>query len=149
MIFGFLVKMENTITIHSYVELHWALFPHKWCVAPEFFVLISSHCSTQIWRMRYGGSWSIYFLLDTMFLFLKTMIIFIGVSIQMTCANFYCRSNKRFVRKKSDEGSKGSYYWAQQLKMYRVNTMTDHLDWHLNMYTPFRCNEQKFILNTL
>ena len=30
--------------------------------APEFFVLISYHCSTQIWRMRYGGSWSIYFL---------------------------------------------------------------------------------------
>ena len=67
----------------------------------------------------------------------------------MTSANFYYRSNKRLVRKKSDEGSKGSYYWAQQLKMYRVNTMTDHLDWHLNMYTPFRCNEQKFILNTL
>ena len=28
----------------------------------EFFVLISSHCSTQIWRIRYGGSWAIYFL---------------------------------------------------------------------------------------
>ena len=36
----------------------------KWCVAPEFFVLISSHCSAQIWRMRYGGSWSIYFLVE-------------------------------------------------------------------------------------
>ena len=39
-----------------------ALFPQKWCVAPEFFILISSHSSTQIWRMRYGGSWSINFL---------------------------------------------------------------------------------------
>ena len=36
--------------------------PHNWCFAPEFFVLIASHCSTQIWRIRYGGSWSIYFL---------------------------------------------------------------------------------------
>ena len=35
----------------------------KRCVAPDFFVLISSHCSTQIWRMRYGGFRSIYFLL--------------------------------------------------------------------------------------
>ena len=38
-----------------------ALFPQKWCAPSEFFVLIS-HCSTQIWRIRYGGSWSIYFL---------------------------------------------------------------------------------------
>ena len=37
----------------------WALFLQKWCVAPEFFVLISSHCGTQIWRIRYGGSWRI------------------------------------------------------------------------------------------
>ena len=37
----------------------------KWCVAPEFFVLISSTWSTQIWRIRYGGSWSIYFLFET------------------------------------------------------------------------------------
>ena len=37
-------------------------FPSKWCVAPEFYVLISFHCSTQISCMRYGGSWSIYFL---------------------------------------------------------------------------------------
>ena len=37
-------------------------FPQKWCTVPEFFVLISSHCSTQIWRMRIGGSCSIYFL---------------------------------------------------------------------------------------
>ena len=60
-IFGFLVNMEHTIAIYSY-STPWALFPQKWCVAPEFFVLISSHCSTQIWRMRYGGPWSIYFL---------------------------------------------------------------------------------------
>ena len=37
----------------------------KWCAAPEFFVWISSHCSTQIWLMSYGSSWSIYFLLLT------------------------------------------------------------------------------------
>ena len=53
--------MENTIAIYSY-STPWALFPQKWCFAPEFFVLISSHCSTQIWRMRNGGSWFIYFL---------------------------------------------------------------------------------------
>ena len=53
--------MENTIEIYSY-STPWALFPQKGCVAPEFFVLISSHCSTQILRIRYGGSWSIYFL---------------------------------------------------------------------------------------
>ena len=61
MIFGILVIMKNTVAIYFY-STPWALFPQKWCVAPEFFVLISSHCSTQIWRMRYGGSWSIYFL---------------------------------------------------------------------------------------
>ena len=61
MIFGFLVNMENTIAIYSY-STPLALFPQKWCVAPEFFVWISSQCSTRIWRMRYGGSWSIYFL---------------------------------------------------------------------------------------
>ena len=44
------------------------LFPQKWCVAPEFFVLISSHCSTQIWRIRYGGSWPLYFLEKRKFL---------------------------------------------------------------------------------
>ena len=59
LIFGFRVNMENTIYSSS---TPWALFHQKWCVAPDFFVLISSHCSTQIWRMRYGGSWSIYFL---------------------------------------------------------------------------------------
>ena len=53
--------MENTIAIYSY-STPWALFPQKLCFAPEFFVLISSHCSTQIWRMRNGGSWCIYFL---------------------------------------------------------------------------------------
>ena len=52
MIFGFLVNMENTIAIYSY-STPWAHFPQKW-----FFVLISSHCSTQIRHMRYGGSWS-------------------------------------------------------------------------------------------
>ena len=61
MLFGFLVNMENTISIYFY-STPWALFPQKWCVALEFLVLISSHCSTQIWRMRNGGSWSIYFL---------------------------------------------------------------------------------------
>ena len=61
MTFGFLVNIENTIEIYSY-STPWALFPQKWCVAPEFFVLISSHCSTQILRIRHGGSWSIYFL---------------------------------------------------------------------------------------
>ena len=61
MIFGFLANMENTKALYSY-SIPWALFPKKLCVAPEFFVLISSHCSTQIWRMRYGGSSSIYFL---------------------------------------------------------------------------------------
>ena len=61
MIFGFLVNMDNTIAIYSY-STPWVLIPQKWCVAPEFFVLISSHCSTQIWRKGYGGSWSIYFL---------------------------------------------------------------------------------------
>ena len=40
-------------------------FPSKWCVASEFFVLISSHCSTRIWSIRYEGSWSIYFLTIT------------------------------------------------------------------------------------
>ena len=60
MIFGFLVNMENTIEIYSY-STPWALFPQKGCVAPKFFVLVSSHCSTQILRIRYGGSWSIYF----------------------------------------------------------------------------------------
>ena len=35
----------------------------------EFFVLISSHCSSRIWRMRYGGSWSIYFLINNNFYF--------------------------------------------------------------------------------
>ena len=65
MIFGFLVNMENTIAIYSY-STPLALFPQKWYVAPEFFVLISSHCCTQIWRKRYGGSWSIYFLGKTM-----------------------------------------------------------------------------------
>ena len=64
MIFGFPANMENTIEIYSYSTL-WAFFPHKWCVAPEFFVLISSHCSTQIWCIRYGGSWSIYFLVSS------------------------------------------------------------------------------------
>ena len=58
MIFGFLVNMENTIAIYFY-STPWALFPQKWCVAPEFFVL---NYSTRIWRIRYGGSWSIYFL---------------------------------------------------------------------------------------
>ena len=61
MIFGFLLNMENTIAIYSY-STPWARVPQKWCVAPEFFVLISYHCNTRIWRMRYGGSWSIYFL---------------------------------------------------------------------------------------
>ena len=42
-----------------------ALFPQKWCVAREFFVSISSQCSTQIWRMRYGGPWPIYLLVLT------------------------------------------------------------------------------------
>ena len=64
MILGLLVNMENRIAMYSYAT-PWALFPQKWCVAPEFFVLISSHCSTQIWRIRYGGSWSIYFLVVT------------------------------------------------------------------------------------
>ena len=44
-----------------------AHFPQKWCVAHEFFDLISSHCSTQIWRIRYGDSWSIHFLINSMF----------------------------------------------------------------------------------
>jgi len=66
MIFGFLVNIENTIEIYSY-STPWALFPQKGCVAPEFFVLISSQCSTQIWRIRYGGSWSIYFLVESNF----------------------------------------------------------------------------------
>ena len=61
MIFGFLGNMENTIAIYSY-STPWACSPQKWCVAPEFFVVISSHYSTQIWRMKYGGSWFIYFL---------------------------------------------------------------------------------------
>ena len=39
-------------------------FSSKRMRCPEFFVLISSHCSTRIWRMRYGGSWSICFLVD-------------------------------------------------------------------------------------
>ena len=59
--FGFLVNMENTIAIYSY-STPWTLFPQKWCVAPEFCVLISLHCSTHIWRIRYGSSWSIFFL---------------------------------------------------------------------------------------
>ena len=42
MIFGFLVNMENTIAIYFY-STPWTLFTQKWCVAPEFFVLISSH----------------------------------------------------------------------------------------------------------
>ena len=63
--FWFLVNIENTIAIYSY-SIPWAIFPQKWCVALEFFVLISSHCSTQIWRMRYDGSWSIYVLFITM-----------------------------------------------------------------------------------
>ena len=67
MIFGFLVNMGNPIALNSY-STPWALFPQKWCVAPEFFVLISSHCSTQIWRIRYGGSCSIYFLIPLKFL---------------------------------------------------------------------------------
>ena len=67
MIFGFLVNMENTIEIYSY-STPWALFPQKGCVVPEFFVLISSHCSTQILRMRYGGSSSIYSLVFTVHL---------------------------------------------------------------------------------
>ena len=67
MIFGFLVNTENTIAIYSY-STPWALFPQKWCFAPEFYVLISSHCSTQIWRIRYGGSWFLYFLEKRKFL---------------------------------------------------------------------------------
>ena len=58
-IFGFMVNMENTIAIYSY-STPWALFPQKWCVALEFFVFVSSHCSTQIRRMRYGGSWATF-----------------------------------------------------------------------------------------
>ena len=58
MIFGFLVNMENAIARYFY-STSWGLFPQKLCDPPEFFVLISSHCSTQIWHIRYGGSWSI------------------------------------------------------------------------------------------
>ena len=65
MIFGFLVNMENTIAIYSYFTPIGPFVLKKWCVAPEYFVLISFHCSTQIWRMRYGGSWSIYFLIKS------------------------------------------------------------------------------------
>ena len=49
----------NTIAIYSF-STPWFFSLKKWCVAHEFFVLISSHCSTQIWRMKYDGSWSIY-----------------------------------------------------------------------------------------
>jgi len=73
----------------------WALFPQKLCVAPEFFVLISSHCSTQIWRIRYGGSWSIYFLVH-----FKTVLFTIltdrendldihNVSLKVLCSKFW------------------------------------------------------------
>ena len=56
MIFGFLVNMVNTIVIYSY-STTWALFPQKWCVAPEFFVLISSHCRHRFdaWDMAVPG----------------------------------------------------------------------------------------------
>ena len=74
MIFGFLVNIENTIAIYS-CSTRWTLFPQKWCVAPEFLVLISSHCSTQIWRIRYGGSWSIYFLIIPMLPTLEMRIL--------------------------------------------------------------------------
>jgi len=60
-ILGFLVNMEITIAIYFY-STPWALFPQKKCVAPELFVLISSFCSIQIRSMKYGGTWSIYFL---------------------------------------------------------------------------------------
>ena len=59
--FGSLVNIETSIAIYFY-STPCALFTQKWCVAPKFFVLISFQCSTQIWRIRYGGSWSIYFL---------------------------------------------------------------------------------------
>ena len=58
------LKLWCDITVQQKPSLFhpWALFPQK-RFAPDFFVLISSHCCTQIWRMRYGGSRSIYFLL--------------------------------------------------------------------------------------
>ena len=39
-------------------------FPSKMMRCPWIlcFDLLPPHCSTQIWRIRYGGSWSIYFL---------------------------------------------------------------------------------------
>jgi len=50
--------------IFLFHPLPWGLIPQKWWVAPELFVLISSPYSTQIWRIRYGGSWGVYIFLD-------------------------------------------------------------------------------------
>jgi len=56
MIYGFLVNMENTTAVYSY-STPCTLFPQKWCVAPEFFVLVSPgplqyiDLTHQIWRI--------------------------------------------------------------------------------------------------
>ena len=47
---------------NSNIFLFHPLGPLMFCGAPEFLALISSHCSTQIGRISYGDSWSIYFL---------------------------------------------------------------------------------------
>ena len=95
--------MEDTIYSSS---TPWALFHQKWCVAPDFFVLISSHCSTQIWRIRYGGSWSIYFLVRKTrdfkdnferqifkILFLKVIVSYRAFFV------LFCRVNRDFISK--------------------------------------------------
>jgi len=68
-----------------------ALFPQKWCVAREFFVSISSQCSTQIWRMRYGGPCPIYLLVLTKRNCQVILIFLIDMSVTRSILRTICR----------------------------------------------------------
>ena len=61
-IFGFLINMENKIAIYSY-STPWPI-SLKNDALPLNSLFWSS---TQIWHIRYGDSWSIHFLINSMF----------------------------------------------------------------------------------
>ena len=132
MIFGFLANMENTKALYSY-SIPWALFPKKLCVAPEFFVLISSHCSTQIWRMRYGGSSSIYFLDVSIVITPYVEIIFGRIiwclsnlkdcNISQLLRNYTCLCVRAYFSKIVSQGPKNSEGMVLQSKVYLLSSL--------------------------
>ena len=64
MIFCFLVNMENTIAIYSYSTLWTKMMRCPWILC--FNLLPLQY--TDLKHIRYGGSWSIYFLIPLKFL---------------------------------------------------------------------------------